>query len=390
MAGLYDAGRGVPSDPLRACALYMRAGSRFDDPFGRQAMRLLGRSFERGAAFIEECQALANAGFDHGFEPVLFDLGPAHSVQLSLSTATVTYRGEVKRTPLPLAQPGIRGRPARYTELATGADRSVKRHFIEITFWLPVKRSWELYWSLFEVVGPELVSIAPGETLAVAQGESPPPPSAVDPAEYAMVRVDEDGHAEWAIVKGDRQRVERIESEAERQERRETALARDAALKRVDWNQRPDVRRPPSMNVTDAEGCGNVLVFGWSADRAESVLVRAAGIDLASAPQPVTFDLSLASPDVTITAFVYDRPQHRLDFCSDVMLSPRPADQEVWTAVGGTLTISLSPGSGGATRPRQAQATVVLNNLVLRNGEGKTVTVPRAVSMRALVGRVFG
>ena len=32
MAGLYDAGRGVPSDPLRACALYMRAGSRFDDP----------------------------------------------------------------------------------------------------------------------------------------------------------------------------------------------------------------------------------------------------------------------------------------------------------------------------------------------------------------------
>src|SRR4051812_26471953 len=36
MAGLYAAGRGVPADPLRACALYARAGSDSDSPFGRQ------------------------------------------------------------------------------------------------------------------------------------------------------------------------------------------------------------------------------------------------------------------------------------------------------------------------------------------------------------------
>src|SRR5262245_60003179 len=37
MAGLYEHGHGVPADPLRACALYARAGSNYDSPFGRQA-----------------------------------------------------------------------------------------------------------------------------------------------------------------------------------------------------------------------------------------------------------------------------------------------------------------------------------------------------------------
>src|SRR3954471_16313686 len=37
LAGLYEHGKGVAADPVRACALYMRAASKFDAPFGRQA-----------------------------------------------------------------------------------------------------------------------------------------------------------------------------------------------------------------------------------------------------------------------------------------------------------------------------------------------------------------
>jgi hypothetical protein len=91
MAGLYESGRGVPLDPLRACALYMRASNNHDSPFGRQASMLLrSKSIARGAEFNDECQLLANLGFDHGFEPVTFQLGPVHFVKWTLSEVTVT------------------------------------------------------------------------------------------------------------------------------------------------------------------------------------------------------------------------------------------------------------------------------------------------------------
>jgi hypothetical protein len=272
MGGLYEAGHGVPADPLRACALYIRSGSALDNPFGRQAMRLVGRSFERGTTFAEECQALANVGFDHGFEPTVFHLGPSHSVELTLSAATVTCRGRATRTPMPFTMPGIRFRPARYTELATGTTGAVKRHFIEIVFWSPAKSGWELHWNLFEAVGAELVSVAPMEKLAIGEGNAPPATSALDPADYAVVRVDEEGSAEWAILKGDRRRRERIESEAERQEQRANALARDAALKAVDWTRRPDPSRRPTVQIADAEGCGNILVFGCATVKIEGTV----------------------------------------------------------------------------------------------------------------------
>src|SRR4051794_7413514 len=40
MAGLYESGKGVPVDPLRACALYARAGSNSQSPFGKEATNL--------------------------------------------------------------------------------------------------------------------------------------------------------------------------------------------------------------------------------------------------------------------------------------------------------------------------------------------------------------
>ena len=47
MAGLYETGRGVPADPLRACALYMRAASNHDNPFGQEASPCLLRRRQR-------------------------------------------------------------------------------------------------------------------------------------------------------------------------------------------------------------------------------------------------------------------------------------------------------------------------------------------------------
>jgi hypothetical protein len=140
MAGLYDTGGGVAPDALRACALYMRALADFDNPFGRETLRLVRPYIARGRDFNDECQLLANLGFEHGFEPVTFHLGPEHSVEWTLTAAMVTYRSRTKRVPMAFASPGSRFLPLKYTELATGPTRGDIRHFVEIFVWSLLER----------------------------------------------------------------------------------------------------------------------------------------------------------------------------------------------------------------------------------------------------------
>lgn len=229
MAGLYEHRRGVPADPMRACALYMRAASNLDDPFGREATELVRPYVFRSPEFNEECQALAFTGFDNGFEPVTFYLGPGHSVEWTLTAVTVTYDDRTKRVPMSLASPGARFLPLQHTELATGAMRSVARHFIELFLWRPSGMSgpWELQWHVFEIVGDKVIPIDTSGSLVTVQGDAPPPRDSFDVREYAVLGVDDEGYPEWAALKGPLRGTRRIESGDERREVREEAAASD-------------------------------------------------------------------------------------------------------------------------------------------------------------------
>jgi hypothetical protein len=205
------------------------------------------------------------------------------------------------------------------------------------------------------------------------------------------VRVDEDGNAEWAVLKGPHAMTQRIESEAERREAREAAAGRDAALKRVDWSRRYDVTRKPSMAYVDADGCGHVQVYGWSADRAEAVVLRADGSVLNPSTQPATFDLSRDAASVSVTAYVYASPQRQFSFCSDVQVTEESSiPPELWRAISGTITIALSPEGVRARDPGQRRATVTMSNVVLRNAAGVTMRFTGAVTLMAVVGSFFG
>ena len=394
MAGLYETGRGVPVDPLRACALYMRASDKYNSPFGREASLLFGKAIERGPEFNMECQRLANIGFEHGFEPATFDLGPGHFVEWTLTAATVTYDGRTTRGEMTLASPGARFLPLQHTELATGPTRSLTRHFIEVFIWVPSARSgpWNLQWHVFEIARDLIVSVDTSESIATVDGDAPPSWDSFDVREYAVLRVDDEGNAEWALLKAPRRRAQRIETEAERREVHEEELARRAALKKVDWTRLRDPSRQPEMAYVAADGCGNIHMYGWSGDRAEAVLVRGDGRALGLSTQPATFDLSRNVGNISMEVYVYAAPQHQFDFCSDVVMpkGDESREPERWRAVAGTVTIGLSPPGIRARSPYLRRATVTLSYVVLRNAAGATVRVAGPITLTALVGGMLG
>ena len=387
MAGLYETGRGVPADPLRACALYNRAVDDHDSPFAQLAASLFEGLLARGPEFNDECLFLAGIGWSHGFEPATFTLGPGHVVDWTLRAATVTHNGRSKRTAIDFEpSPSRQFLPLKYSELATGPSRSLARHFVEVFVWewSPRPGAWMLVWHLFEIVGTEIIDIVNSKPIATVYGDAPPSPRTFDVREYAVVRVDDEGHVEWASLKKPHLETQRIATDAERGEVRVHEDARRAANPRVDWSRRYDVSRPPIMNYVDADGCGHVHVHGWTADRAEAIVVGIDGSALGLTTQPATFDLARDSVNISVRAYVYAAPQREFRFCSDVVMPDPP--NETWRAMAGTVTVELSPPGVRSHAPQLRRATVTLRDVVVQNAAGSTVKMSRPVTLTAFVG----
>jgi hypothetical protein len=392
MATMYESGLGVPADPLRACALYHRATVNTENPFGAHAERLLRASVHsRGFEWFEDCQLLANTGFDHAFEPVTFDLAPGHWTSWDLKGATVTYDGQSTRFPMQLASRGTVFLPLRHTELATGSSRSIARHFVEVFLWRPADlHVWALEWHPFEIVRGDVVRIdVSSGPLTTVPGEAPPSVQSFDVRGFAAVRVSRDGDAEWSILKGPNVITRGIESDAERRETRERALARNEALKRVDWTHEHDVTRVPSMAYADADGCGGILVFGWTADRAEAIVMRVDRRVIELSTEPATFDLAMPSTGLQVEIHIFATAKRAFPYCTDVIMPPGSGPDrvdETWRAIAGTMTIQLSPPGIRARSPSLYRATLTLTNAVFVNASGVTVRQTRPISLTAVVG----
>ncbi len=206
-----------------------------------------------------------------------------------------------------------------------------------------------------------------------------------------MLRVNDSDQAEWAVVKGPHAERARSNQTPNGAKFVMQAQRRDAALKAVDWKRRQDVSRPPTMTVVDAEGCGFVQVYGWTADRAETVVVSLDGSELGLSSSPAVFDLSRQLVNLSVAVHVYDTPRHQFDFCSDVRMNPPDSvGLEIWHAVAGTMALEFSLPGIRAHNPGLRRATVTLNNVVLRNAAGRTLSVPQPVRLTAVVGSIGG
>lgn len=390
MAVLYENGLGVQRDPTRACALYLRRSGE-PGPFGHQAMTLLPAiQASMSAEERDLCMSLAVLGFDHRFEPVTFTLDVGHTIDFRLGNqivvATVAYDGGEKRIDVPFAGAGTVFLPIQHTELASHPAR---RHFIEIPMWIPkAPGTWAVMWQLFEVVRDGLVHITAAE-LESAAGARPPIRTSQELRRMAQVRLTDSGQVEWVVTTGPEPRRDLIESIAEQQEMKEDARRRREAEAAVDWTRKRDINRPPALAYGDADGCGSVFVYGWTADRMEALSVRADKTALALSTTPQTFDLTQHPGRLEIAAHVFASPQRGWQFCSDVRVLPEPA-QEKWMATSGAVTIELSPPGIRVRHAFMYRATIRITGAEFMSPNGVRVKQTQPITLTAIVGWVSG
>ena len=332
---------------------------------------------------------LANAGFDHAFQPVTFTLEQGHWISLDLGGATITYEGKEKRIELGLGTGGVVFLPVEHTELTVGPAHLTRRHFIELFTWMPSPKTktWTLIWHVFEVVRNDLTGIT-SEELVTISADRPPMGPSLDVRGMARLRLNDRGDPEWAVLTGPNPRAGVIESEGEKRERDEQARARAAAEARVDWTRVRDTQRVPTLKYSDGNGCGNVFVYGWSDDRTEAMTIRADIGLLGLSTAPRTFDVASQLSNLEVQVHAYERPVRSWPFCTDVLFSRGP--EETWRATRGAVTIELSPPGVRADAPSAYRATIRIVGAEFVSAAGVRVKQAQPITLSAIVGWMPG
>jgi len=397
-AAMYQSGIGLPRDPLRACALYMRAGPIYSDVttwFERLNLTLARDTYNEVPAEQRDlCQLLGMIGFEHRFEPVTFSLGPGHSVAFTLRDgveAAVSYQGhEVRQSVAANKVDGLMFLPLRYTELPARSPALGSRHFVEILMWVPASdTSWQLDWTLVEIVGDAVDVVAREIVIDSAGQDAPGQP--LDLRSVVVVRNDDAGRAEWALLSAPGARSEFIPTRSELGEIRAENAARDRRKAIAQPRVPLAFPRAPAFRYIDADGCADLFVFAWSADGAEVLTVRADrdAVPLSIAA-PRTFDLSAAGADLEVVARVSNRAGYDWGLCTDVRGVQIGDEDEAWRAVSGLLTIEIAPPGIRVSQPWRRRASIRLSGAEFIGPTGTRVRLAGPVTITAWVGSLGG
>jgi hypothetical protein len=389
MAQLYELGLGVPQDRVRACALYLRASQSSDGLGPVAGERRDGLTTSLSPEANATCLQWASFGFNHGFQRVTFDLGPRHWIEVELERITISHEGGQRQHNLPTPSSGAMFLPVEHAEL-TGRD-AVRRHFVHMATWTPYQGQnpkWELTWNLYEIVKTDFI-LAGATTLMTVAGTGLPPAVKLD--DLVDLRIGDAGDAEWISLAGpDSGRTQQIATDAERREendRRERERARMEDEQRIDWNAVRDIRRMPTLAYEGGNGCANVFLFGWSADRAEAISLRADANALQLTDAPQTFDLSSQQLGLDLRVHVFARASRDWPFCTDVVIPPG-LESEVWRAVAGRITIAVTDEVQKAQRRRRATARIENAQFLRDDGARAMQAIP--VVLTAIVGWFAG
>ena len=200
LATLYESGHGVAMNPIRACSLYLKAATP-TSPLRTQALALAKRIHQDVPFMSERCSA-ATVGLWRDPPAVSFVLGPNHTVRFDQEGFAVTYNGTRQVAGLTLGGAGWAFLPTRHTQVDVSRPTYARRHFVEFFIWMPETTTgtttWNLEWTIFEIVGTATVAVPTGGPMASIVATQPPMDDAIEA--LAQIRVNASGAAEWAIV----------------------------------------------------------------------------------------------------------------------------------------------------------------------------------------------
>jgi hypothetical protein len=364
--------------------LYLRSAE--GGPFGLQGLALwratLGSLSTQDAGY---CNWVSRVGFNHGFEKATFDLEPGQWISFEPTDTTISYQGSEKHLP---GAPNIRGArflPVQHTELAVGPMRSTRRHFIERFTWVATgtPRTWQLQWSLDEVVRDTLVSIAND---SISSATAPEPPARIDVRDFVRLDVNAAGEAELVMAGGKNPYRAVIETAAERAEEKQRQQAVSDRAKRVDRSKTFDVRRQPSLTYANATACSG-LAAAWSDDSAEVIVFRAEpGLLKFNAPSQI-INLAAQSTSLEVLVHVYEKAAP-VSFCSDVMMAA-PAEV-VWRAATGVISIAVSAVPARVHRPAHDRAVIRIDGAEFVSPSGDRMRATHPIVFTADVSRSLG
>ncbi len=393
MALMYDNGLGVAPDPLKACALLLRTSvwQEKTAPALIYAVQALVDDFNsRLGPQMGQCMLLADIGFNRTAQKATFTLAAGHWISIEVSperrdpVAQIEYGGKLRDVES-IGFPNITGvqyLPFTVTELTSLRPRPERRHFLEAFVLLPVQANrWNLMWFVFEVIRDTLVQVT-AEEIQTVDGDEPPHYEVTDLRRLASVRVNADGDAEWVVLAHADRRSDVIETQAEREEVAAERLARQKAEKEIDWKLRRPPNRAPSLaySVAGSEGCMGPFVIGSSRDRTEGIMLDLGPAAFERAgPAVLTFG---QTQGFDMRVHVYDAPQQRFPFCSDVRSTGD--EGEVWRAITGTATIELAPVFR-VREPAVYRATIRLTDAEFVSATGTRVRQSQPITLSTIV-----
>jgi hypothetical protein len=149
-----------------------------------------------------------------------------------------------------------------------------------------------------------------------------------------------------------------------------------------------------------SNGCANIVLYGWSEDLTEVIVVRADRDKLGLRVGENTVNIAPDRPGLEVVVDIYARTQPRLEgyYCNDIRLPDDEPPRDKVRAISGTLLITLGePGKADPEqRKREAnprfgyEATVTLRGVVFQRPDGTTVSPQTPITLKASVGFVYG
>ena len=120
-------------------------------------------------------------------------------------------------------------------------------------------------------------------------------------------------------------------------------------------------------SLTETGGCGDLVAYAADVDNERMLRIDLDQPIVDAGGEPVAYTVAL--PDAGATAVIEVGSRISDAMCTDVIENGGPTVLETWTAVSGTLEVSIEPQDYGAI------ADLTLTDAVFESPDGEQVTV---------------